>query len=634
MSDISIVNLSAYTSPQIQENKKADYIEYGSDNNYFQYLIDRYLYSATNGAIITGVANMIYGKGLDALDSNRKPNEYAQFKSIIKDSDIKKVALERKLLGMDAMQVVMEKKMVKQVLHFPMQTLRAEKCNDKGQIEAWYYFPDWTKKKTSEQAKRIPAFGFGNGNEVEIYVIKPYVSGFDYYAPIDYSGSLPYALLEENIADYQINDCQNGFSGTKVINFNNGIPSEEMRDKMKRDVLGKLTGARGEKVIVAFNTNAESKTTVEDLPLNDAPAHYEYLSKECFEKLIVGHRVTSPMLLGIRETGGGFSNNADEIETSTLIFLNLVIKPYQEEILDALDRILAINDISLDLKFIRIQPLNNEQVIVSENPIIEAVNSLSPLVANKVLESMTANEIRSLVGLSAEAGGSNLNPSVLSKLSSVEKICCSSDKDFTDEEGNRMLDYLEGESVDEEWELVDKRQYSDSNESIEEWANSKISKKENLFQKLAGVIKSNPNSKSYLDKDTYKVRYEYSEISGTDRNKSRDFCRQMMGRTERGVVYRKEDIDQASFAGVNNEFGHNRQNYSLWLYAGGVYCHHFWNENLYRLKTKTDGQPYKDKSLASSEEVSSISGYNPNPSGLDVAQTAPINRAGRGEYPS
>jgi hypothetical protein len=595
MSNISIVNLSAYTSPVIQENKKNDFIEYGSDNNYFQYLIDRYLYSATNNAIITGVTNMIYGKGIDALDSNKKPNEYAQMRSIIKGDMLKKVALERKMLGMAAMQVVMEKGKVKTLDHFPMHTLRAEKCNDKGEIEAWYYYPDWSKKKPSEVAKRIPAFGFGNGNEVEIYVIKPYVSGFHYYTPIDYSGALPYSVLEEEIGDYLINDVQNGFSGTKVINFNNGIPSEEMRDQIKRDVLGKLTGSRGEKVIVAFNANAESKTTVEDIPLNDAPAHYEYLSKECFEKLIVGHRVTSPMLLGIRDTGGGLGNNADEIKTATLLFDNIVIKPYQLEIIEALDEVLAVNEISLKLYFKTIQPL----------------------------------EFVDTSGMNAETAEEETGIKM-----SAEKICCSSDKDFTDEEGNRMLDYLEGESVDEEWELVDKRQYSDSNESIEDWANSKIAKKENLFQKLAGVVKSNSSSKSYLDKDTYKVRYEYSEISGTDRNKSRDFCRQMMGRTERGVVYRKEDIDQASFAGVNNEFGHNRQNYSLWLYAGGVYCHHFWNENLYRLKTKTDGQPYKDKSLASSEEVSSISGYNPNPSGLDVAQTAPINRAGRGEYPS
>lgn len=594
MSNISIVNLSAYTSPVIQENKKNDYIEYGVDNNYFQYLIDRYLYSATNNAIITGVTNMIYGKGIDALDSNKKPNEYAQMRSLIKGDMLKKVALERKMLGMAAMQVVMEKGKVKTLDHFPMHTLRAEKCNDKGEIEAWYYYPDWTKKKPSEAPKRIPAFGFGNGNEVEIYVIKPYVSGFHYYTPIDYSGALPYSVLEEEIGDYLINDVQNGFSGTKVINFNNGVPSEEMRDKIKRDVLGKLTGSRGEKVIVAFNANAESKTTVEDIPLNDAPAHYEYLSKECFEKLIVGHRVTSPMLLGIRDTGGGLGNNADEIKTATLLFDNIVIKPYQLEIIEALDEVLAVNEISLKLYFKTIQPL----------------------------------EFVDASGMNAETTEEETGV----KMSS-EKVCCSSD-DFTDEEGNRMLDSLEGEDINNEWELVDKRQYSESNISVEEWANSKIKPKENLFKKLAGVIKSNSNSKSYLDKDTYKVRYEYSEISGTDRDKSRDFCRQMMSRTERGVVYRKEDIDQASFAGVNNEFGHNRQNYSLWLYAGGVYCHHFWNENLYRLKTKTDGTPYVDKSLASSEEVSFISGYNPNPVGSSIAKIAPINRTGRGEYPS
>ena len=591
MSNISIVNLSAYTSPQIQENKKSNYIEYGSDNNYFQYLINRYLYSATNGAIITGVTNMIYGKGLDALDSNRKPNEYAQFKSLIKDSDVKKVALERKLLGMAAMQIVMEKKQVKQVLHFPMQTLRAEKCNDKGQIEAWYYFPDWTKKKPSEEAKRIPAFGFGNGNEVEIYVIKPYVSGFDYYSPIDYSGSLPYALLEENIADYQINDCQNGFSGTKVINFNNGIPSEEMRDKMKRDVMGKLTGARGEKVIVAFNSNAESKTTVEDLPLNDAPAHYEYLSRECFEKLIVGHRVTSPMLLGIRTGDGGLGNNADEIKTATLLFDNIVIKPYQLEIIEAIDAILAINNISLKLYFKTIQPL----------------------------------EFVDTSGMNAETQEEETGVK-------MSKVCCSNGKDFTDKEGDNILDLLNGESITDEWELVDKREYSDSNISIEEWANSKIKNKENLLQQLANIIKSNPSAKSSLDKDIYKVRYEYS--AKYNKPNSRDFCIKMMSRTSSGVVYRKEDIDQASFQGVNKDFGHEGQSYSLFKYKGGVACSHYWNENLYRLKTKTDGTPYVDKSLSSSEEVDNIAGYKPNPAGLAESKIAPIDMPNIGHHPN
>ena len=290
MNNIHILNLSAYTSPIIEENKNKDFVQYGTDNNYFQYLIDRFLYSNTNNAIITGVANMIYGKGISATDSSRKPDQYAQMMSIIKPEALKKVALERKLLGMAAMQIVYLKGKVNKIDHFPMHTLRAEKCNKKGEIEAWYYHPNWDKYRNGDVLKRIPAFGFGNKNEVELYIIKPYISGYHYYTPIDYSGALPYAKLEEEIADYLINDVMNGFSGTKVINFNNNIPPEEKRQEIAQEVKRKLTGAKGDKVIVSFNASQENKTTVDDIPLNDAPAHYEYLSKECFEKLIVDRK--------------------------------------------------------------------------------------------------------------------------------------------------------------------------------------------------------------------------------------------------------------------------------------------------------------------------------------------------------
>jgi hypothetical protein len=527
MSNISIVNLSAYTSPVIQENKKNDFIEYGSDNNYFQYLIDRYLYSATNNAIITGVTNMIYGKGIDALDSNKKPNEYAQMRSIIKGDMLKKVALERKMLGMAAMQVVKEKGLVKKLDHFPMHTLRAEKCNDKGEIEAWYYYPDWTKKKPSEAAKRIPAFGFGNGNEVEIYIIKPYVSGFHYYTPIDYSGALPYSVLEEEIGDYLINDVQNGFSGTKVINFNNGIPSEEMRDQIKRDVLGKLTGSRGEKVIVAFNANAESKTTVEDIPLNDAPAHYEYLSKECFEKLIVGHRVTSPMLLGIRDSGGGLGNNADEIKTATLLFDNIVIKPYQLEIIDALDDVLAVNDISLKLYFKTIQPL-------------EFVDA----------SGMNAEVTEEETGYKMSA---HTNPSIADLL--IDK----------------------GEKLGEEWILIDETEVDlDSEEELDaeiESLNNPKKKELSLIQKLATAISGRPNAKSSQDENVdgikFITRYRYSGAKTGER----EFCNKML-RADK--LYRKEDIENTNSNFVNAGQGHKGQPYNLFLYKGGVNCKHKW----------------------------------------------------------
>ena len=575
MSDISIVNLSAYTSPVIQENKRNEYIEYGSDNNYFQYLIDRYLYSATNGAIITGISNMIYGKGLDALDSNRKPNEFAQFKSIVKDSDIKKVALERKLLGMAAMQIVMEKKQVKQVLHFPMQTLRAGKCNDKGQIETWYYHNNWAKKKPSEEAKPIPAFGFGNGNEVEIYIIKPYVSGFDYYSPIDYSGSLPYALLEENIADYQINDCQNGFSGTKVINFNNGVPTAEMREKIKRDTLSKLTGARGEKVIIAFNANAESKTTVEDLPLNDAPAHYEYLSKECFEKLIVGHRVTSPMLLGIRESGGGLGNNADEIKTATLLFDNIVIKPYQLEITNALDEILAINSISLKLYFKTIQPL----------------------------------EFVDTTGMNAETKEEETGVKMSAHLDEIN------------------LDEF-GEEIDlNQWELIDSRKVDyDTEAELDAELELLNNPKKSILSKLWYFVSTgtaNPNAKSEQDGQLFKSRYRYSGDTSSD---SREFCQKM---TSVNKIYRKEDIQRMSNSVVNEGFGpRGADKYDIFLYKGGGACHHFWTRETYRKKADVNSPLAEQISPAKARKEGEILPTN-NP----LVYQRPIDMPNKGFLP-
>jgi hypothetical protein len=575
MSNISIVNLSAYTSPVIQENKKNDFIEYGSDNNYFQYLIDRYLYSATNNAIITGVTNMIYGKGIDALDSNKKPNEYAQMRSLIKGDMLKKVALERKMLGMAAMQVVKEKGLVKKLDHFPMHTLRAEKCNDKGEIEAWYYYPDWTKKKPSEAAKRIPAFGFGNGNEVEIYIIKPYVSGFHYYTPIDYSGALPYSVLEEEIGDYLINDVQNGFSGTKVINFNNGIPSEEMRDQIKRDVLGKLTGSRGEKVIVAFNANAESKTTVEDIPLNDAPAHYEYLSKECFEKLIVGHRVTSPMLLGIRDSGGGLGNNADEIKTATLLFDNIVIKPYQLEIIDALDDVLAVNEISLKLYFKTIQPL----------------------------------EFVDASGMNAETKEEETGVKMSSQLDNID------------------LDSF-GEEIDlNEWELIDSRQVNyEEEEKLDAELNLLNNPKKSLLSKLFNFVSTgiaNTNAKSEQDGELFKSRYRYSGEVGAN---SREFCVKMLNANK---LYRKEDIMRMSNQSVNEGWGPNgADNYDIFLYKGGGACHHFWTRETYRKRADANSPLAEEITAAQARKAGEIL-----PTNDSKVYQKPINMPNKGFLP-
>ena len=172
------VNLSTYTSPEIKEVKGQDYIEYGADNNYFQYLIDRYNGSPTNNAAINGISAQIYGKGLNATDSSRKPNEYAQMISLFKKDVVRKLCYDLKLMGQCAVQVIYSKdrKRIAQLAHMPIETLRAEKANKEGDVPAYYYFNDWPNIKRSDNPLRIPAFGMSNEN-IEIMYIKPYKSG-------------------------------------------------------------------------------------------------------------------------------------------------------------------------------------------------------------------------------------------------------------------------------------------------------------------------------------------------------------------------------------------------------------------------------------------------------------------------
>lgn len=579
MDNLHIVNLSEYNRPKITEDKRRDWVNYGDDNDYYSYLIKLFINSATNNAIIQGISQLIFGKGIDATDSSQKPDEYAAMKSIFHDSCLRKVILDLKLLGEGSFQVLYQDGRVIRAEHFPRQTLRAEKCNDDGEIEAYYYFHDWSKIKPNSKPKRIAAFGFGNGKEPEIKIVKRYISGYDYYCPVDYQGALAYAELESEIADYLINDVQNGFSGTKVVNFNNGVPDREKQLQVKNDVMNKLTGARGEKVIIAFNNNAESKTTIDDVPLNDAPAHYEYLANECSKKLIVGHRVTSPLLLGIRTENNGLGSNADEIKTASLLFDNVTIKPYQELVTDCMDDILAINDISLKLYFKTLQPL----------AFIETDNAVTD----------EAREEETGVKLSEDK------------------------PELTDEMGEDFLAELEGETM-EDYELIGKRQYSEDNEDLETWKEKVINGDVELES-----VKSKPSGESYLDKSVYKVRYAYEEkyTSGN----SRKFCKTMMQRTRNGVVYRLEDIDKASRAGINKSFGHKGQSYDLFKFKGGPNCGHYWEERLYKLKKKKDGEYYEDKSLASSEEVDSIpQSYKPRPAGNKLAPVAPKDMANNG----
>jgi hypothetical protein len=354
---IHVLNLTSYSSPQVIEDARNDWIAYGDNNDYFQYLIDRYNGSPTNNAAINGIAEMIYGRGLDATDSEDKSSEYTEMKNLFKKHCIKKVCYDYKMMGQAAVQVIYSKdrSRIVQVEHMPIETLRAEKSKD-GEIKGYFYHPDWSELKRNERPKRISAFGTSK-DSIEILYIRPYRAGFYYYSPVDYQGGLQYSELEEEIANYHINNIQNGLQPSMLINFNNGTPDKEQRDEIERAIYEKFSGSSNAgKFILAFNDSKELSATIEPVILNDAHQQYQFLSDESMRKVMVSHRIVSPMLVGIKDNSG-LGNNADELQTASLLMDNTVIRPMQVTIIDELEKILEYNDIDLELYFKTLQPL-------------------------------------------------------------------------------------------------------------------------------------------------------------------------------------------------------------------------------------------------------------------------------------
>ena len=590
MDNLHLIQLGQYERPTITEERNKDWVSIGDNNDYYQSLIDAYMDSTTNNAVINGVVNQIYGKGLDATDSSEKPDQYAQMKSLVKPHDLRNVCQDLKLLGEAAFQITYNGSKISAITHFPRETLRAEKMNDKGEIKNYFYSADWTKVNKNTKLKKFPVFGSGGQNE--IYIIKRYVTGFYYYSPADYNTA--YATLEDEIANYLINSAMCSFSGTKVVNFNNGVPDREKQLAIKSDVMNKLTGSSGEKVIVAFNNNAESKTTVEDISLTDAPAHYSYLSEECSKKIMLTHRVTSPLLIGLRDGNNGLGSNADEIENASRLFNNVVIQPYQNLLIDSLDAILAVNDISLNLYFKTIEPLE--------------FMDLENIEGEEAIEEQTGIKEEETTELEIMASKSVSN------------------KD-SDELLKDALDSLKGVKMDsEEFEIVDIRDLDDENESVEDWAKSMI--------QLSDVVDSKEDGFSTLDKSMYKVRYKYAKGSSRG-GESREFCKEMMNRTSAGIVYRLEDIDKASrdmnFKAAKLPM-HNDQKYDLFKFKGGVYCRHKWQQILYKIKK---GKEVGSDDLDDYKKTKSIpKSYEPKPRGRKQAVKAPVNMPNNGHHPN
>lgn len=381
--EIKLITLSSYVRPEVRENKFKDWVMNGAKNEFYKYIIDRYNGSPTNAAIINSYVDLIYGRGLHAKNAASNLSQWAKLKSVLKSSDVRKIISDFELFGELSMQVTQTKgKDLASITHVPKQRVIPSIENEDEVIEFYWYSKNWARHTLPEnKPKDYPSFN-GKKQPQSIYVGKPYKAGKNYFADPDYLAGMPYAEMEEEIANLYVSSIKNGLSAGYIINVPNGKTWDpETKDKFEKAIKAKLVGSTNASSFVLSFNDGEQETKVEAIPVNaNVHKQWEYLTQEARQQLLTAHRVTSPMLFGIKDSTG-LGNNADELDTAEAQLMKRVIAPKQRFILDCFTEILELYDINLDLEFLPLTEIVEETTDTKSVELSQKKNDLDTFIA-------------------------------------------------------------------------------------------------------------------------------------------------------------------------------------------------------------------------------------------------------------
>jgi hypothetical protein len=602
------VDLAKYVKIEpIEFEDRKGWVGYGEGNSFPQYLIELYNTSPVHGALVNSIAFMIAGKEFTAA-SQVTVREIQRLKL---DKVLNSTALDLKLHGGFYWEVIwsMDRSTVAQINHLPYENCRLACSDDNDDVTGVWYSRDWNDMRKKKNVPHyIPFFDVNTKDENPKQVMFQHsmMVGSEYYPKPDYIGAINEIEKLRQLSEYQVNLILNGFFPSLIASFNNGIPTLEEQRMIKQQLQMSIQGAENAgKVLTFFNEERDRGVEFTAFPVADLDKQFESLVNPAIEQILVSHRVTSPLLFGVRD-GGGLGSNTDEMKTAFRLFSKQVIDPFQRIICDGVDEILKAIGVPQGTEIVE-NDLFGEDVVVNGNTTnadvaSQALNGAQIASLLEIITQTTANvlSITSAKALTKAAfpalseveinaifdnlSSVNLQPADVLQSSEkkkvkhehkeVSKVCCSSVDDFTDEEGKQFLKHLAecGELIDlDEWELVEECEVGNYDN-------------EEQFTKVNQALDSyaDPDQKSKLDAGLFKVRYRYSTWISEN---SREFCREMVRLSKGGIVWRYEDIQEMSTAGVNGQFAEQgKTTYNIFRFKGGVNCHHFWMRAIYKRK--------------------------------------------------
>jgi len=607
------IQLTNEVQPKIKEVNGADWVHYGDGeyrNLYPQYLIDLYNNSATHAAVVNATAAMIAGEDI-LVDEGKDLQQYVEVKKLLASINgtetaheiLVKVAFDLKLQGAFALNVIWSKDRTRiaEIHHVPVEQVRVGKPNSDTKVKDYYISADWSQYRKKEYApKRVACFNTNDRREAsQLLYSGVYSPAMELYHTPDYVASTNWVQIDNLTSDYHLNNIANGFSGSYFINFTNGIPTKEEREQIEFQIARKFSGSNNAgKFVLTFSDDANSKPEIVPIQVSNADKQYTVLNELCVQNIMIGHRVTSPMLLGVKTDGQLGGRN--ELVQAYELYMNTVIKPFQNIILKAFKKLLAVNGIVTPLSIKDVQPLN------------------AIFDAETLKEVLTQDELREEMGYEALSN----NEETVAQEQQLAKI------DLLDDFIGK---YGEDEDLDN-WQLIDEEELvSDDIEHADfdfEHNLNQLAKKLNFTR--TGEARKRGSQQDGKDEDgnLYRVRYQYAPKSKSH-TAQRKFCSKMIAA---GKVYRKEDIiGQAhSLSSIQANPGHGpngANTYNVWLYKGGVNCHHKWVRKIY--VTKAGATPNYNTDEVINKTKARSRGFRPEENDQRIYQ-APIDMPRQG----
>jgi hypothetical protein len=613
------INLETSTAPIVQESPGRNWIEYGTDNwrnLYPQFLIDLYYSSSISSAIINATSEMIAGENLIIENEDDRDLEATvKLKNFMNRANgneslhevIKKLAFDFKLQGGFALNIVWSKDrtQIAEIYHVGVEKLRCAKPDEMGRTPGYFISSDWSNIRQNKPYY-VPAFNANDRTSAnQIMYSGLYSPNMNAYYTPDYVSCNNWALIDSKVSEFHLNNISNGFAGSFLISFANGIPTMEERNQIERSLTDKFCSeSNSGSFVLTFSDDKTRTPEVNPISTSDLDKQYLALQELLVQNILSGHRVTSKTLMGLDSTNG-FSSNTDELINAANFYTQTVIKPFQDQIVKQLRKIFQINNMDMPVNFVQLKPITVQfdsktlREVMTQDEIREELG-LEPLGEEKTVE----QEVKfSKLGM---IDGQPVFSTIEEAEAHAKTLGCSGYHEHEYEgrtaymaceghsEATELSKFIEefGEDIPEGWEMIDDEIVDGEHQDFDFEAelNKVASEKFNFVS----TGRATPNTRSEQDglnksgNAFYKVRYVYTRNNSlSQEGETREFCRLM---TSANKIYRKENIISMGSRAVNPGWGPRGANtYSIWLYKGGGNCHHFWKRRIYKAPASDEG---------------------------------------------